>query len=302
MAYKDIERFKLYHQQYRESGKSRDNNRKRLNTGTTEQTFFYNYKEPLKPIEGGYGYYGTLAYNEVRDKVQCHICGKLFRFINNGHLNKLHNLTAREYKEKFELAKSTALIGEGTREKMIKRPQVLDETLKKKRTKEILNIVKKRKKLKLHGGLTKISLEDLNKRGMCPAQLLQRIKDLEIKLGHRPSYNEFIEHYKWRYWQPIRRTFGTWENALKKAGYTTYLDEQREKYSKENLIQYLKDFYKLNKRTPTQSDCKRGILPKHDVYVKNFGNMNNARMLAHVPIIIKVGYGYKELSYEEYSK
>ena len=68
------------------------------------------------------------------------------------------------------------------------------------------------------------------------------------------------------------------------------------KYSKEVLLDYLKKFYKINKRTPMSSDFDRKLLPGRKFYNKNFGNLNAARHMAGVPVVIQFGYGkYKQV-------
>lgn len=62
-----------------------------------------------------YGDLGILASHE--DKVQCHICGKWFRGLNN-HVLRSHGWTADEYREEFQLNRKQGLIGSDTREKL----------------------------------------------------------------------------------------------------------------------------------------------------------------------------------------
>ena len=64
-----------------------------------------------------YGQAGILAYDDVEDKVQCHICGKWFRGLNN-HVWKTHDLSADDYREEFGLNRGQGLICEGTRQRL----------------------------------------------------------------------------------------------------------------------------------------------------------------------------------------
>lgn len=62
------------------------------------------------------GQVGVLAYDPVQDKVQCHICGRWYRGLNN-HLRR-HGYTTARYREEFGLAQKQGLICEGTKEKI----------------------------------------------------------------------------------------------------------------------------------------------------------------------------------------
>ena len=147
-----------------------------------KEVFFYNYKEPLKKYDLGFGYKGVLIYDKTREKVQCHLCGKFFRALNNGHLGKVHSTTAREYKKDIELSPTTALIGEATREKLILRNLDFGRKNLDVRLENLKSAWKKRKK-----SYEKISLEVRNKRGTCPDQLLDKIKKIQEILGHVPT-------------------------------------------------------------------------------------------------------------------
>lgn len=65
-------------------------------------------------ISAPYGEGGILAYDPVEDKVQCHICGKWFRGLNN-HVLRAHGWTADDYREEFGLNRGQSLICQGTR-------------------------------------------------------------------------------------------------------------------------------------------------------------------------------------------
>lgn len=62
-----------------------------------------------------YGDLGILAYDPVEDKVECHICGKWLRGLNN-HVLRTHGWTVDEYREEFGLNRGQGLICQGTRQ------------------------------------------------------------------------------------------------------------------------------------------------------------------------------------------
>ena len=134
------------------------------------ELIYENYKEPLKsiPKSKGFGYYGTIAVSADKELVQCHICGNLFKSVS-AHLPQ-HKITAPEYKEMWQLQKTTALVGESTRKKQQDRvlkqglPKHLQEYNHKVRTGQIKHKVN-----------TKFTLEQRNKLGVCADQVLEKI-------------------------------------------------------------------------------------------------------------------------------
>ena len=248
--------------------------------------FFYGYKEPLKKSEGGYGYQGVLCYNQEKDKVLCHFCGRFFRAINNGHLGKIHGMTAEEYKQKIELSQNSALLGEGTRIKYMERPRSLEHL------KNFKKAIKKRSQLIKQGrwGGHKMTLEHKNKKGTCPDQLLDLISKTVKSFGRVPTLDEFCKFHNGKYYGSIRKTYGTWSNALAKLK----LQNTVKRFSKEHLVIEIKNFFNVHKRTPRWSDFQRGLLPSSHSYFLQFKGLNHARLLAGVPLILLKGAGSSE--------
>ena len=94
----------------------------------------------------------------------------------------------------------------------------------------------------------------------------------------------------------IERTYGNWCNAL------AILKKKPEKrtsnfaYTREELLESMRLFYKVNKRTPRNSDMRRGLLPPQSSFSRHFINIQEARAEAGVPILVRVGTcTYKEV-------
>ena len=262
--------------------------RARQKTGETsseDKVLFYGYKDPLRKFEGGFGYVGVLRYSKDQDKVECHLCGRLFRMLNNGHLGKVHGITAREYKAQTGLTISTALLGEGTRIKLLDRghnPNHIAELKKAHKRRE------ERKKAglpDLQSGQNVLTPQRMNQRGTCPDQLLNMIDKTAKSLGRAPTTEEFLAVHNGKFLGSIRRTFGTWTNALAKLELRTH----HIGFTDEHLIEQVKNFYQVNKRTPRYSDFERGLLPTAGVYYRRYKSLNNVRLLANVPLVIPVG-------------
>lgn len=254
-----------------------------------------NYKEPLKTIEGGFGYHGCLLSTQDGTKVQCAICGGLYSELSK-HLTAKHKMTSREYKEKFGLAYQTSLISEDIREK---RKQVTLRWIKEMEKKHGMSwreiLIKNSKKGNENRGKgrfqPKIQLETKNKRGTCPDQLLDRVKKMAEELGHTPSKKEFIDATgTQRYVHLIYTTFGSWTKALEMLGMQPKDNKGnkserglgRNEYTDEYLLEMLDTFYKTNNKIPTETDCRRGLLPASDVFRRHFGSLPKARELAGI--------------------
>ena len=271
-----------------------------------EVLVYENYKEPLKQIEKnkGYGYYGTIAQTNDGEYVQCHICGHLFEHVGL-HL-RLHKVSAEKYKEDYGLAVGTALMSDNAREEMqeefAKRraenrirtelPVWLDEYNKKVQSGAIKHVGNKRRE----GSLP---LEKRNKLGLCPDQVLEKIKELADDMGRTPSEDEFKRHYKGRFYHSITSQHGSYLKAVKKLGLKSA--KELKEYTDEELLQALRDFKEKHGYIPTRSDFSRGLLPSYNTYYLRFGTINNARIEAGLNALLPLAFGRQiELTPQEY--
>lgn len=265
---------------------------------------YENYKEPLKkiPKADGFGYYGTVATTADKELVQCHLCGNLFKSLGV-HIAK-HNLTARTYKEKYGLGLRTALIGDATREKMQRNTVKiydgkLPEHLRKYNEAGQPNATRgKGSKSAETSGWT---LERRNKEGLCPDQVIEKIKEAAEKLGHTPSYDEFKVFYHTRYVASIRYLHGNYLNAVKKARLISA--KELKEPSNETILRYLVEFKEEHGHIPMTSDFKRGLLPvPRQMYNRRFGNLNNARLEAGLNAVLPMPFGQIiEVNAEQYA-
>jgi Homing endonuclease associated repeat/ROS/MUCR transcriptional regulator protein len=281
---------------YNKNVRNRDAKPKEGTSGIeyTGQTLLYeNYKEPLKAIEKGkgFGYYGTVAITDDKAYIQCHICGHLWPNVG-AHLRK-HKITATDYKKKYGLAIETALISEPVRERMQKTvvshnpvvqagnlPEWLAEYNRKVQSGEIKHMA--------HGG-TSMSLEKRNKLGLCPDQVLEKIREYADELGHAPSYDEFKAHYKGKYYHSIIFQHGSYSAAVKKLGLKTA--QELKSPDNETLLQSLRDFHDRFARVPTKSDFERGLVGyPRQMYWRRWGSLNNARIEAGLNAVLPMPF------------
>lgn len=271
----------------------------------TTPLFYQNYKEPLKKVtevlESGYGYMGTIATNEDKTHVQCHLCGELFTTLaggRNGHLRKEHNMSAAEYKDKFQLSQNVALVGEASRIQRItngtKGAEIAQSNQEKlaEGRKKYWEDVKSGKRKRVFKR-TSWALDRRNIEGNCPDQLLDQIKALADKLGHTPTMAEFDRHARSSR-TAVETTFGSWANAIKllKLEPRLHWRERGPIMTEEQVLEAIRQFYVREKRTPRTSDFKRGLLPSMRTVVRYFGSVQNARRAAGVPILVNTGGGH----------
>ncbi len=265
---------------------SRKHKRKEYGTGDDVPSgiYFGNAKEPLMPAgPGEFGYLGVISYNKNKDKIQCHICGKFFRSLGTSAHLKVHNITNDEYKERFGIARTVALVSEGTREKHLQSfMNRTDEWIK-----DIKEVGTDEQRAKNSLG-KKRRIYTRNKTGHCPLQLLEPIKALAEKLGGTPNGEDFKRAYRGKYMSTIVQIYGSFNEALKVAGFEPR-PRKEFKYTEGELIEFLQNFYKMFGRTPAHTDFNRGYLPAIKHYIKRFGGINRARAIAGIPLMVPVG-------------
>lgn len=257
-----------------------------MNYHIDENLTFKHYKEPLRkiPKSKGFGFYGAILMTKDMDKIQCHKCGEVHRTLA-GHLFRKHKMTAEQYKEEFQLARTTALISESMRFEL-KRKSI--DWLKSLTKEEKLELKHKRQEAirnsKYNHVQPKIRLETKNKRGTCPDQLIDQIVKCAKAMGRTPTKPEFIE---WagtqRYVHLIYKTFGSWREAIRLSGLKEHIPVSFNGFDDEQLLDLLRSYYKQYGIPPTTSDFSRGLLPSVDTYRTHFGGITKARELAGIP-------------------
>jgi len=136
---------------------------------------------------------------------------------------------------------------------------------------------------------------------MCPKQLIEKLKKLEAKLGRRPKAKEYVKEYG--SYMSIITVFGKWSTAIKLAGMVTQNEEKALRSDPEYLLEQMRVFYQINKRTPRASDIRRGLMPCLQTYCTVFGTLNNARIRAGIPALVQISkYRYEEVDLPEKSR
>lgn len=265
-----------------------------INLDRTEWVYD-NYKEPLKQVGKGVGFQGVVIRSKDGEYVQSNIDGLFYKSINNMHVKQGGFNSILKYRKFYGIGSDTYLMGkslqikkrEAAEKKYLNTPaKVILERRKKglKRIKE-LRMNEKRKG-------THIALEHRNKRGTCPDQLLDKIKKIAKKIGRSPSTDDFRNEYDTKFLGTIYFHFGSWVNAVKLAGFKPrkeFVKENMKDYKEKRkieLIEKLKIFYEMNKRSPLSQDFGKGVLPGRHLYGFYFRTLNTARKEAGIPLVI----------------
>tara|TARA_R110000868_G_scaffold411107_1_gene701829 strand:- start:1604 stop:2416 length:813 start_codon:yes stop_codon:yes gene_type:complete len=262
----------------------------------------YKAEPPFMDFTSGYGYLGVILQDINSGKIQCHLCGKLFKGLNT-HLFRKHEINSTEYKEKTGLNKTTPLCSSNSSKKRREsyfspeRKESVLNHLKDMREKQKSRSVEKKQegynKSKFSGRVQRKNLT-----GTCDLQAKHLFWTLYRKYNGIPPLrdNRKLENLA------ITR-FGTYEKAMLSWGISQKeIDNHEEKriynfkklreennffpkYSKEIVINQVKQFYDLNKRIFTWSEAKNLGLPSPIVFKRITGTFKQKDILKLINII-----------------
>ncbi len=169
---------------------------------------FYNYKEPLMKFKDGFGFVGAVVFDTSTGDIQCHFCGRWFKELGN-HIHREHALDAKEYKRLVGLNKSTALVNEKVRAKMIEHGRTNKKIRSNLRPGLPHSAATKRQ---ISQTLKENRDEMKNLHGTCPEQLIERLVQMHDKLGYTPPTKKIP------FYEALLATYGTLAEACRVAG------------------------------------------------------------------------------------
>ena len=235
----------------------------------------YLYAEKAPWVPSGKSIQGALEYDPATDLVRCHECGEWFKSVGR-HAYLSHGQSAREYKIKHGLNQSSSLIAEDTRVRLMEAakpsPEFLDNAGRVAPLKHVKQKFIRR-------------MEIRNRKGACPAQILARIQRLADIYGRTPTAAELSKGGVHRKTVLHVLNVSDMASALSLAGLTArtsgdHLSKPKGrspyKYSKEILVELIRDFVVRNERLPQASDMRRGMFPRETMFKKYFGSWRDA--------------------------
>jgi Homing endonuclease associated repeat/ROS/MUCR transcriptional regulator protein len=247
------------------------------------EVFLYDEKAPYE--KSGFGERGALRLDPDTDMVMCHECGAWFQNIG-GHSNSAHGITARQYKEKHGFFYKTALCSEGYRllRSRLQSERVANGLVKFPNKETLAKATRAAGKARRKG---KRLIESLNMTGHCMAQVLSEVRELAAKLKRTPTLKEIETELG--IWHPtLSAHFGSIPAMMEAAGLIPRKSGEHwrprkprsQQYSRDQLMFFLVNFIKQNKRRAVRSDCRRGFLPSPHTFARRFGSWARALKMA----------------------
>ncbi len=237
----------------------------------------YKAVEPFMEVKKGFGFLGVVQYDDIEDKIQCHVCGKFFKHLGL-HLAK-HDYRARDYKEEFGLTLRTPLCSKGISSL---RRTIMSKNMKGGKCPPFS-----------HSGMSKewyrkreknikreVSMSQLNSHGLCDLQMKSRYEVVKEIVGNMPTETE-IRHYDLKLWAALTRRFGSINKARIWLKEKQMARGEWKVIPEIQIVAALRKFAKERKRLPTFTDfkMKRGDVSCATVW-RTFGSWNQALRMA----------------------
>lgn len=236
-----------------------------------------NYKEPILPVNhGGFGWHGLMAYNE-EGQLMCHECGKFFDRLGQ-HASWIHQLSPRNYKEKYDLLLGTKLISRVGHNKM--RHCIIDDPVLYERARNQVLKVRHLGSKALRGIPKIMALEYQNKHDSCSAQLLRRMHQIADKYGEGFTKHE-AEMVSPGITALLRKHLGSFNKAKQKAKLATNARYySRQLYDKQLIIEDMCDFYRLHNCWPVFKEYENGPMICRSATLYRYGGIKILRQEA----------------------
>ena len=241
------------------------------------------YKLPIKKIPNGRGYYGVVIRSKDGEYVRSYCDGLFYKALNTDHAKKFGFENLKDYKKKFGISPTTPLCGVSRQKMMQERAMKWFNTYGASELAE--NRAKAIQSNKDRKG-EKVALEVRNKRGTCPDQLLDKIKQLAKKLGRTPTPHDFRLEYNKKFFMLFYYYFGSWKKAVEMAGFVPESIAHPHGYTAEELLARLRTFVEVKGYTPMWKDFGGDILPDCHCYYRKWRTLNAARMNAGIPLVM----------------
>lgn len=218
------------------------------------EVYVPNYKEPILPVNGGFGWHGLMSYNEQGQPI-CHECGE-FRDNLGYHIVK-HGLHPDDYRSKYGLLSKTKLTSKRFSER--KRIMALSdiENLNKSRLRlnNFRHLGLGPKMVRRNGHET---LEYQNKTESCPAQVLRWLVEASEIYGGDVTESQ-IEKYRPGLGNLAVKRYGSLNKAKQLAKLKVNLP-CGQLYTKQLIIEDMCSFYYNYGRWPKSEDYENGKL------------------------------------------
>jgi len=253
------------------------------------KVFLYRQKAPFVP--SGASVHGALEYNGESDELRCHECGGWYRMLAT-HIVKAHRIRAAEYRKRHGLRRLCALCG----------PKMIAKIRGGERKEQYYQRLRERVRSP-EGRASFAALardwraryprvqpptdlaERRNETGHCHAQLTRRLKELAAMYGGLPTNAELSKHGLSPESICVVFNLPTVTEVMK----LLQLAPSRNRagasaYTREVLIEMLRDFWAKYGCLPMRSHIRMGLVPRSEAFTRAFGSMAEAYEAAGLSI------------------
>lgn len=245
------------------------------------------YKEPMRRVEDGHGYYGAITTTNDGKHIQCHICGYYVGRLSS-HVRTKHKIGPEEYKVTYGLRIKDGLLSPLERFKQ----QITYNKYARKSPEEFKRMselaVKAKKDNDVESGGDQWRAQTRNERGLCRDQTIAKIRKVAEMCGGVPTSPVYKETFGGL--DVVNHWFGTWMQGVEAAGCTTTVEAKKlsDAALRERILEQFNEFYEREGRTPQTSDlaAKSNTLPTLKQVQRIFHTFNNARAEAGVPTLV----------------
>jgi hypothetical protein len=251
--------------------------------------YAYAHKAPY--VKSGQSVHGAVEVDLATNFMRCHECGSWWRGLGQ-HIHHAHNMTARQYKINHGLRMATSLASSFARATASAGGINLNAQLSQDEAGRRLRKMQAGLRVyRAKSGRFEVSHhENRNQRGICMAQILDKINKMDALLGRTPRSGEL--------WRGVGDVKGFNVFSAKKLFNVARFSDlvglaglmpspsiqgrRQPKYSHDLLIEILRDFYAANGRTPYTSEFQSGVVPVKSVFYHWFGSLEHAYECAGV--------------------
>lgn len=232
----------------------------------------YKVEPPLTPVEEGYGYWGVPLYDTKKDKIQCHVCGKWFKFLLS-HVRQAHKLSPKEYRVRFGLSMRLPLVARSLSASHRKREERRWARGSRPTGQKGKWSKTRRRRHKESCRYGKNNALYLNKKGICKEQLKRRLLVVADTLGKLDFTYKELEKEDPIAYIAIRKRFRGLNAFRREVGWPTARENKN--YSEESLIAAMRNKHRELGRIPKKKDFSTGRPKGHD-FLRMFGSWTRA--------------------------
>ena len=225
-------------------------------------------------VRSGHGYQGVVLYDDVSDRVQCHVCGKFYQNVGS-HANKKHQMSADDYKIKFGLTLRTALcsVGLSSRRREATNAAIERGEIRQDIATQSARHNKNRKRSYRQVGVQTVQF--FNRNGLCDLQIKTRYEVVEKMVGRVPTQNEIIKYDRKLFFCGIVPRYGNLNKFREEIG-GSYNHDPSNKISDTTLVAMLRKKSLEVGRRPKVTDFSG----RHKAFYRVFGSWSGALRFA----------------------